>query len=167
MGKREIRCDNSLHGLARLLKAICVVTDHQSSPYDAGSACATTSEWVIIRRSLRPSCPTLPRVYNVSPLSTPLSDNSCVTNKQVEDTYVVDSMQQADVAEKSEDSFDDIVPDSGGVVNVLLGQRQGNVGRVILPSFRLLWVPDTETEPPHNTHDEIGKKVGRGEGVTL
>jgi hypothetical protein len=76
-------------------------------------------------------------------------------------------MQQADTAEKSENSFDDIVPDSKGAINVLLGQSQGNVGRVILPFLRLLWVPDTKTESPGNTYNGVGKEVGRGEGVAL
>jgi len=73
----------------------------------------------------------------------------------------------ADTTESSKNSFDDVVPDSKRIVNVLLGQIQANVGRVILPFLRLFWVPDTETEPPGNTHNGVGKEVGRGKWVEL
>ena len=68
---------------------------------------------------------------------------------------------------QSEHSFYDIIPDSEWIVNVLLGQIQANVGRVILPFLRLLWIPDTETEPPGDSKSGVGKKVGRGQGVVL
>ena len=67
-----------------------------------------------------------------------------------------------DTAEKSENCLDDIVPDSERIVNILLGQSQANVGRVILPFLRLLWFPDAETEPPGYTHNRVGQEIGRG-----
>jgi hypothetical protein len=69
---------------------------------------------------------------------------------------------KANTAEKSENSSDYIFPDSNGIVNVLLGQSQANVGRMILPLLRLFWVPDTEPEPPSNTHNRVGEEVGWG-----
>ena len=57
--------------------------------------------------------------------------------------------------ENTSDS-DDIIPNGKGIIDVLLCQRQGNVGRVILPFFRLLWLPETESESPRNTHIGVG-----------
>ena len=74
---------------------------------------------------------------------------------------------RANTTEKSENSFDDILPDSRGIVDVLLGQGQGNIGRVILPFLRLLGVQDTEPEPPRNAQDGVGNEVGRGKRVAL
>ena len=62
---------------------------------------------------------------------------------------------------KSENNFDDIIPDSNWIVNVLLRQIQMNVGRVILPFFRLIGVPDTKTEPPGDANIGVGEQVGR------
>lgn len=67
-----------------------------------------------------------------------------------------------DTTEKSENSLDDVLPDSRGIVNVLLGQGQGNVGGVILPFLRLLGIPDTETEPPRNAKEGVGNEVRWG-----
>ena len=69
---------------------------------------------------------------------------------------------RADAANKSENSFDDIVPDSDWIVNVRLGQIQVNIGRVVLPFLGLVWFLDTESGPPGYTNDGVGKEVGRG-----
>ena len=75
--------------------------------------------------------------------------------------YMIETRHGRDgAAEKSEHSFKDIVPYGKWLVNVLLGQIQANVGKVVLPLLRLLRVPNTETEPPGNTHKGFGKEVG-------
>ena len=73
---------------------------------------------------------------------------------------------QSDVtADKLEESFNGIIPDSVWVVDVLFGQIKTNIGRVILPFLGFFWVPNAESEPPCDTDDGVSNQVGRSKRV--
>ena len=75
-------------------------------------------------------------------------------------------MQPDTAADKLENGLDGIIPNSNRIVDILFGQIESNVGRVILPFLRLFSVRNTESEPPGDTEDGVGKQVGRGTRVS-
>ena len=66
---------------------------------------------------------------------------------------------------KLKNGFDGIVPNSNRIVDVLLGEIEEIIRLMILPFLGLLWILNTESEPPGDTHLGAGDKIWRNSGV--
>ena len=64
-----------------------------------------------------------------------------------------------------ENGFDCGIPKSRRVVDVLLGEIEVGICRVVLPFLRLLCIPNTEAESPGDANGGVGNKVRRSLGV--
>ena len=66
---------------------------------------------------------------------------------------------------KFKNGFDGLIPNTNRIIDGLLSEIEGVICLMILPLLRLLWILNTESEPPGYTHLGVGDKVWRGLGV--